>query len=68
VQPIEGESKDKALAAVSEELHEDMHAVSALVDQLKQLVLGDFDLPDKAVIGYLDDFDKRLTKLEKKKA
>jgi hypothetical protein len=40
--------------------------LKAMVRELKHQMYGDYDAPSKSMIEYLDDFDKRLQRLEKK--
>jgi hypothetical protein len=42
-----------------------LEVVKALVREVKAQMYGDYEAPEKSMIEYLDDFDKRLKKLEK---
>jgi hypothetical protein len=66
VEPIEGTSEHQALAQLAETMRREFQGLSNLVSQLKNQMYGDYDIPNRAMIEYLDDFDKRLKKLERK--
>jgi hypothetical protein len=40
--------------------------LSGLIQKLREQMYGDYAAPDKSMIEYLDDFDKRLRELEMK--
>jgi hypothetical protein len=57
--PVEHESNNGEIAKAMEQ-------VKAMLHELRGQMYGDFDTPDKSMIEYLADFDKRLNKLESK--
>lgn len=44
----------------------EIEQLGASMSKLRQQMYGDYRAPDKSMIEYLDDFDKRLSKLEAK--
>ena len=45
----------------------DLGYLDSRLDVLRTQTFGDFEQPEKSLMEYLDDFDKRLSKLERRK-
>jgi hypothetical protein len=55
-----------AMQASLEILVQQHKAIMDLIHGLKKQMYGDYEAPSRSMIEYLDDFDKRLKKLEKR--
>ena len=49
------------------ELRADLDFTMTHIDHQRTQIFGDFEQPEKSLMEYLEDFDKRLSKLERRK-
>jgi len=77
VEPVEYEEGDdirdlftKLIGDIRElraEVQADIGLLDSRLDLQSTRIFGDFERPEKSLIEYLEDFDKRLSKLERRK-
>jgi hypothetical protein len=65
VDSIDGKPDDRMIDALVERLDKDIEDIRQLVDKVAWQMYGEYEAPQKSMIEYLDDFDKRLKRLEK---
>jgi len=66
VAPIEGTSADGVIVALAEQIHKGVEELRELISKVAWQMYGEYEAPAKSMIEYLDDFDKRLQKLDKR--
>jgi hypothetical protein len=77
VEPIEYEEGDDIrdlftrlisdIKSLREEHRSDFSYLNDRIERQRTQTFGDFEEPEKSLMEYLDDFDKRLSKLERRK-
>ena len=77
VDPIEYEEGDDIrdlftkligdIKSLREEHRSDFSYLNDRIERQRTQTFGDFEEPEKSLMEYLDDFDKRLSKLERRK-
>ena len=55
------------IKALREEYRSDFSYLNDRIERQRTQTFGDFEEPEKSLMEYLDDFDKRLSKLERRK-
>ena len=65
VEPVEPPEPKSTL--VDKYVKQVAERVMGIVDDMRTQMYGDYEPPEKPLMDYLDDFDRRLSKLERKK-